>query len=308
MTKGSKQTVRAWLRQNAHIPIGFIPVSAYGLAASYFAWVAYVIANPDLFPSSGADDIYAITSIAQGVLFGFYASHYISKWWELRVGTGTVSGAVADIAMMLKGYFVQATIDQQKKDAIAQKLKVAHLLHLCEVFSVRDPSVVLELVDDHDAKTKAVSLIDCLSDILGEITMLSEQVGFSDSVKFSILPAVQANLSAIRSSSGDCTMILNTELPRLSTWFVYVFTALHVMYLPIYLGAHTAWDSQVVTIGASLGATLVAGFLLIVNRCFVNPFVTNGFNIERIVEGTFAVVDECLGSHPTIGSKSRKRI
>ncbi len=138
--------------------------------------------------------------------------------------------------------------------------------------------------------------------------MLSDQVGFWESVKFSVLPVIQSNLSAIRSSSGDCTMILNTPLPKLSSWFVYAFTALHVMYLPIYIGGHTAWDHNAVILGASLGATMVLGFLLIVNHCFGNPFVTNGFNLERIVIGTFAIIDECLDQCTSSKVKNRKRI
>jgi hypothetical protein len=80
---------------------------------------------------------------------------------------------------------------------------------------------------------------------------------------------------------------------------------IHLLYLPIFLGHRTQWDIQSVVIGSSLAFSVLAGFIVIIFNYFRNPFLVNGFALDRIVSGTFGVIDDCMGR--TVEKPNRKK-
>lgn len=273
------------------------PSSAYVFAIALLCYIAYMgvlFRTPERFRIAGMDEIYTISSVAQSIVYGFFSSHVLSRWWDLRIAVGSVAGGISDIAMVLKGYFKQVggKISETSKASLAEKLRLVHSIHICEVFGVAHIPFGVAGSDEKQRMQK--SLIDCLADILGEVTIISEMHEFSDSVKFSMLPAIQASLSCIRSRAGDCSMILNTNMPKAFRAFVRILTAIHLLYLPVYLGNRTQWNMQAVMMGSSLGFSALAGFTIIILSDFKNPFIANGFPLERIVSNTFQVIEDCL--------------
>ena len=283
--------------------------SLWTFALGFFVYTIFlgiVLREPERFLISGITEIYGITSVAQTFVFGFFSAYTLSRWWELRIATGSVAGALSDIAMLLRAYSRQKAWDvsDASKSSIADKLRLAHLFHICDIFRV--PSAALAVSRFNKKQPIQENLIECLSDILAEVTDLTRTTNFSDPVKFSLLPAVQGNLSSIRSRSGDCAMILNTSMPEAFKNFVTVLISVHLLYLPVYLGHRTQWDLHAVVIGSSLAFSSIAGFIIILYNYFRNPFLVNGFALERIVSNTFKVIEDCLDA-PVEKSQTRKK-
>ena len=279
--------------------------------AAYSVYVVYTLQNGWKLRLHAMDELYSISSMCLGLLFGCFSAHYMSQWWSLRLATGSVGGAIADIAMIVKGYFHQVddNVPEQLRQSIGSNLKRAHLYHLCEAFGVPSPANWVSAVLS-GSEICPQSLIATLSAILADVTQLTTQMQVSDPVKFALLPAVQGDLSTIRSGSGDCVMILKTPYSKVFTSFVLFLGSIHLLYLPVYIGSRTGWEPYPVLTCASLGFTLIAGFALIVMFEFRNPFVVNAFGFSRLLQGTFDIVDECIGGQQVeefqLGSPSKK--
>ena len=281
--------------------------SGVGLLAIYYTYVRYVAHLPLTSLHDACDDVYSVTSLVLGLVFGCYSGYHMNHWWDLRVATGTVAGSLVDIAMVCNGYSRQVSIHckPQAIESIARNLRLAYLQHLIEI-GVLNPKDCYGL-DDYPKETKSTNLIGTLSIILGEITTLSEELPFSDSVKFSLLPSVQSNLSTIRSSSGDCTMILGTNYPLVFQHLIYCFTGLHFAYLPVYLTGKTGGSSLHVTAICMLAFVFIAGFVLMIETHFRNPFAFDSFRISDIWRGTFASIDQCFGTTSLYARKTKVR-
>lgn len=265
----------------------------------YIALVGFLCSSAPPFDFKGANEIFTITTIIHGLLFGYYGHHYISRWWDLRLATGSVGGALVDICMLLNGHMhaIASPTSSDFKKRISNQLKIAHICHLCEILDSPASESACSLLGESCGVAHDCSLLNQLSCILSEISIFTNDSNLPDPVKFSLLPAVQQNLSTVRSSTGDCSMILNTKLPNLFRWFITFFTTLHLVYLPIFLGTQTGWDESAVTIGSCLGFSIIAGYVIIALTRFRDPFAFNGFQMEKIVLGTFELIDESLGIH-----------
>jgi hypothetical protein len=298
MARNSLVLLIAWLNRTGKVGASqWVMITSFSLIV-YLVLIHGLMRYASLLNFKGFNHVYSATTLIQGVVFGFFANHFISRWWDLRLSTGAVGGALVDIAMLLKGYAGDTDPDLVKKakSAIRDKLKLVHLLHLCEILNILDVPLALKSLSElRLAPGPSPSLVSLLSEILDEVTVLVNLSSLSDAVKFSLLPAIQQNLSAVRSSSGDCTMILNTKLPSAFREYVYVFTFIHMASLPIYIGIQSEWD--IITVTSTCAATflIIVGFVILILGSFANPFETNGFGLEKIAAGTFDSIDECLG-------------
>jgi predicted membrane chloride channel (bestrophin family) len=272
--------------------------SLVALLGAYIAIVAHGLDSLRHLNLIGVEEIYSTTNMIQGIVMGFYCSHVISRWWDLRVATGVVGGALTDTAMILRGYTASIKSDDMHSRLVnlGDKLKYIHMLHLSEVYGLEISKSQLQslLALRPFLSSNSHDLVSFLSAVLEEITDLINSSPLSDAVKFSALPALQQNLSTIRSASGDCTMILNTQQPKSFTYFLSAFSLLNVVCFPVYIGTKTNWDPLSVVVAASIFFSIFYGFVIIVAKDFQNPFIINTFKIERIVAGTFQVVDSCL--------------
>ena len=270
------------------------PLSILGL---YLSLISYRFDLVTKIEIAGFEEIYGTTTLIQGIIMGFYCNHIVTRWWELRNATGSVAGALVDIAMLLRAYIkcVKTNDMQSQLALLGDRLKHLHMLHLCEVFGVASSTYFSHpVLPIRPFKSDSHDLVSCLSTVLEEMTELVNQAPISDAVKFSALPALQQNISTIRSASGDCTMILNTKHPRSFIRFIAFFTLVHVVSFPIYLGLKTDWNPVSVALGATAFFSIFGGFILIVARDFANPFILNTFRLERIVSSNFQIIDDCL--------------
>lgn len=261
-----------------YISVVLVPCcTAYCVYLSFLPieWIAY-----------GNDEIFAVVSVLFGLFIGCYSSFYMSNWWSIRLATGSVAGALADTVMVLSGYLYQleeSEVPLEAISSIASNLKAAYMYHLVEVKAFGADTLRMLI------KPKGKNLIDTLSIILGEITILSENVSFSDSVKFSLLPSVQSNLSTVRSGSGDCTMILATHYPRSLRNIVFCAVFGYMLYLPIYLSRKA--ELLLVNLVSLAAFVVVVGFLVLVETEFKKPFTYNSFHISKIMHATFDIID-----------------
>lgn len=299
--------IKRWL--NEHGMENHIRVSTcVGLGmAVYLLFVATAFHHREKVYFEGLNEIYSVTTIAIGFVFGGYSGFYMSQWWSLRVATGSVAGCIADLSMILSGYLrpVVESVPGAARVSIAQKLKLAHMLHLCEILPIQHPAQAIAKCIGF--KTDQESLIALLSCLLGEITSLVNMVDISEAARLSLLPSVQGNLSSIRSHAGDCTMILGTRYPRELSVLLFSFSAIHLLYFPIFLGTKSGWDLTTVFVVSSLAFVFIASFLLILAIHFRNPFLVNSFRLERIVSSTFDVIDQCFGTSDSPAPKSIKK-
>ena len=300
MTGLTEQDVKFWLSSTKRTPKYNTAVIFFLSLAAYSAFVSFLRSAAPQLNFKGTNEVFPITAIIQGLLFGYYGNHYISRWWDLRVATGSVGGALADICMLLNGHMhaLTSAAYSEFKVTVAKQLKIIHVCHLCEVFDLAPSKWVTSLLGEGFEVSQDCTLLLQLSTLLSQISTFTNDSNLPDPVKFSLLPAMQQNLSTVRSSSGDCTMILNTKLPNIFGWFIALFTTLHLLYLPIFLGNQTGWDEFSVTIGACIGFSLIVGYLVVTLTTFRNPFIFNGFRIEKIVSSTFNLIDESLGIQP----------
>jgi len=250
------------------------------------------------------DEFYSISSGVMGLWFAYYCSFYIGKWWELRLATGSVSGSLTDIAMVVCGYFSSKEGEEfpyHDFSLLSSKLKLVHAYHACEVFSagrIQDQTMdnmIKELLPSELELVKPTGMIPLLSNILSQITQMIEKHNLSDAIKFSILPSVQSSLSTIRCRTGDCSMILNCRYPKFLQNCMYFFILIHLVYLPMYIavkGGTSEWASLITSL---LGISLIAFFVLVLETHFKNPFKYNSFKFESIISSTFVTIDQLLG-------------
>ena len=271
-----------------------------GTLAIYTVYISIIHSYPRMVQSTILDDLYGISSGAIGLWFSSYVAFTMSRWYDLSVATGTVSGCLTDIAMVMRGYLVQIdakNIPRKEMTELIERLKIAHAYHICEVFGsdrTRASKFVSEMFPDTKMKHSG-GLVPMLASILGLITLVSEKLKFSDSVKFSLLPAVQQNASTIRSRAGECAMILSCRYPSIFTKCMYSFLVLHLAYLPVYLGCKTSWAwTPLVPLISLLGGAIIVSLAIIVETHFRNPFKTNDFKLDHIVAYTFSAIDDVL--------------
>ena len=300
-----KSKLYAWMRGQGMAPRGTV-YRILGFLAVYALLVAYIPNYAKFFESGFVDDIYAITGGAVGLWFTAYVAFVMSRWYDLAIATGTVSGCLTDIAMVMKSYLVQIdskNLPRKEMAELIERLKIAHAYHVCELCGAdryRAAKSVAELFPETEIKHSG-GLIPMLASILSLVTLVSEKLKFSDSVKFSLLPAVQQNVSTVRSRAGECCMILACRYPPVFTKCMYMFLMVHLGYLPIFLSARTAataaalttW-SPAVSLVSLLGGALIISLAVIAETHFRNPFKTNDFKLDQIVAFTFSVIDDVL--------------
>ena len=271
-----------------------------GYIACYTVWIAIVQTHSSSVQTQLVDDFYAISGGVVGLWFTAYVGFVMSRWYDLTVATGTVSGCLTDIAMIMKSYLVQIdakSMPRKEMGELVERLKIAHAYHVSELFTpdrVRGTKAVTELFQDTNVKHSG-GLIPTLASILSLVTVVSEKLKFSDSVKFSLLPAVQQNISTIRARAGECTMILGTRFPPIFTRCMYLFLTIHLGYLPVYLSVKTgSRGTPLVSVLSLLGGALILSLSVICETHFRNPFKRNDFKLDHIVAYTFAAIDEVL--------------
>lgn len=271
-----------------------------GSIAIYAVYISFANAYPTWLQSTVLDDIYGISSGAIALWFSSYLAFTMSRWYDLAVATGTVSGCLTDIAMVMRGYLVQIdgkNLPHKEMAELVERLKIAHAYHVCEVFGsdrTRASKVVGELFPDTKVKHSG-GLVPMLASILSLVTFVSEKLKFSDSVKFSLLPAVQQNISNIRARAGECTMILSCRYPSIFIKYMYSFVLLHLAYLPVYVGCKTSWSwTPLVPLVSLFGGAIILSLAIIVETHFRNPFKTNDFKLDHIVGYTFSAIDDVL--------------
>ena len=271
-----------------------------GALCIYALFVSFVQSYSVSIHSAFVDDFYSITTGAIGLWFVAYVGFVMSRWYDLCVATGTVSGCLTDIAMVMKSYLVQIdtkNMPRKEMTELVDRLKIAHAYHVCEVFGLdrsRSTKTVTELFPDTDIKHSG-GLIAMLASILSLVTVVSEKLKFSDSVKFSLLPAVQQNISTVRGRAGECSMILACRYPSTFIKCMYFFLAVHLGYLPVYLNAKVGFGSSpMVPILSLLGGSMIISLAIITESHFRNPFKKNDFKLDHIVAYTFSMIDEVL--------------
>lgn len=287
--------LRGWIHSKCTVRIIAHKIFAMGIVylSVVCTWREYFQA----FDFRSFQDMYSFLAIIQGVIFGIYANHSISRWWDLRLATGTVAGALSDIAMIVSiclGESVTEELSSLSRD-LAGKLKHIHMLHVCDTLGVEARAYcqkpLTPVFFESDRKS---DLIYCLSKTMELASTLVCGAPVPDPMKFSATSAIQADISAIRSSNGDCSMILNTRQPRSFTAYVWVFSCLHLACVPLYIGTQSEWNSIAIISGSLSAFSLIGGFLVIVLHDFTNPFMINTFILENILEGTFRTIDDCL--------------
>ena len=259
--------------------------------AVYTLYVSRIFSEFKYLELRSVDEIYSLSSLILSIFFGCYSAYIMSHWWALRVHTGSVSAAVVDIALILHGYISHIDYSSIPKSELAEifsNLKRAHAYHIAELFRSSDPTAcVNDLLPSSHSHS---GLIPLLAVLLSQITTLCSKLPLSDPIKFSLLPAIQSNLSSIRSHAGDCTMIQNCKYPKIFSRMMYLFLILHLGYLPIHL-CSKSMDPVTIYTGSLLGFTLITSCSVIPETHFTNPFAYNSFRLDRIIESTFETID-----------------
>lgn len=294
-----KSRLYAWMRGQGMSPRG----TSYRIFVSIAFYTIWIAVSQSYFPFLQrvlVDDFYSISGSVVGLWFAAYVGFTMSRWYDLTVATGTVSGCLTDIAMIMKSYLVQIDAKNMPRKEMAElveRLKIAHAYHVTELFTsdrTRAAKAVSELFPETNVKHSG-GLIPMLASVLALVTLVSEKLKFSDSVKFSLLPAVQQNVSTVRARAGECTMILACRYPSIFIKCMYFFLTIHLGYLPIYLNAKTAWTgSPMVSLLSLLGGPLILSLAVISETHFRNPFKTNDFKLDHIVAFTYGAIDDVL--------------
>ena len=295
MKASSIIVLRNWINSHGkqRPTIGYLAV----LASIYLGIILSSVDNLRSFDFHPFHEVYSYTTIIHGVIFGIFSSHFVSRWWDLRLATGTVAGALADIAMILNSCVGEDASEELAlmSRTLAGKLKHIHLLHLCDIMGVDVRTYCTKPLCPITFKSPGRNdIIYCLCRTMEEASKLISKSSISDSMKFSSTSAIQADLSSIRSSSGDCSMILNTQQPRRFTIYVWIFTLFHLSCAPLYFASQSSWNPMVIIVGTIAAVALIGGFIMIIVTDFRNPFLNNTFKLERIVDGTFRTIDDCL--------------
>lgn len=295
-----KSRLYAWMRGQGMAPRG----TGYRLilaSGAYALYVSFVLPNIKGWNSALIDDFYTISGGVVSLWFGAYVAFFMSRWYDLAVATGTVSGCLTDIAMVVKSYMVQLdskNLPLRDLAELVERLKIAHAYHVCEVLGTdrtRSVKQIGELFPNTTIKHSG-GLVPMLASILSLVTVLSERHRFSDSVKFSLLPAVQQNISTIRARAGECQMILACRYPSIFVKCMYFFLLVHLGYLPVYLSSKVGWVwlSSTLPLLCLLGGSMIITLAIIVERHFKNPFKRNDFKFDHIVASTFSSIEDVV--------------
>ncbi len=295
----SSQLVRAWMHKSQRD--GWVYATRIG-SIGFACLMVYLgqlshLSKPLALASF--DELYSVSSLILGVLFGCYSGFVMSRWWDLRIATGGVSGGILNVAIILKGYLdtiPAATVKSEKKsiEYIAAKLKVLYIFHVCEVLAVVDP-ITSAASDFLSLKVSpSETFFGLLSELITKVTELSDSLKFSDPIKFSLLPSVKAELLSVKSEAGNASTILSCRYPRIFSWWMYTFLLLHVAYLPVYLVGRVGSGLEFY-FACTMGFGVICGFAYLVETHFKNPFKYNDFKLEDVVSSTLNSISELFG-------------
>jgi predicted membrane chloride channel (bestrophin family) len=250
------------------------------------------------FEMVGFGEVYSLTTLIHGITLGFYCNHLVHRWWDLRIATGSVSGALADTAMIIGSFMRKCprTDNSAQLLSIANKLKHIQMIHMGQVLGSKftNAYALSPLWPVEFPKHERGDLLLCISAVMGDATDLLTKKSIGDAALFSAVAGIQNNMSTVRSACGDCEMILQTQQPTSFTRLVYIFTMFNLVCLPIFIGQQTAWNMVLVLGGAFVAFSILGGFLLIVATEFRNPFLSNTFQVHKITIGTTSAIDSLL--------------